>query len=77
MILKATALTLTTALALAGCTYNTGAPNRPVNGVLLGATTGAVKINLQVLRADDNMHRRAIGMARREVVIANAYFFPG
>ena len=35
MILKATALTLTTALALAGCTYNTGAPNRPANGVLL------------------------------------------
>ena len=32
----------------------------------VGATTGAVKINLQVLRADDNMHRRAIGMARRE-----------
>jgi outer membrane protein OmpA-like peptidoglycan-associated protein len=46
MILKATALTLTTALALAGCTYNTGAPNRPVNGVLLGATTGAVLGNI-------------------------------
>lgn len=42
MTLKTTALTLATAIALAGCTYNNGEPNRPVNGVLIGATTGAV-----------------------------------
>lgn len=42
MILKATAFTLASAIALAGCTYNNGEPNRPANGVLIGATTGAV-----------------------------------
>lgn len=42
MFIKATVLTLASAVALAGCTYNNGEPNRPVNGVLIGATTGAV-----------------------------------
>jgi outer membrane protein OmpA-like peptidoglycan-associated protein len=46
MNLKATGLTLVSAIALAGCTYNNGAPNRPVNGVLIGATTGAVLGNI-------------------------------
>lgn len=46
MSLKTTAFTLAAAAALVGCTYNTGAPNRPVNGVLIGATTGAVLGNI-------------------------------
>lgn len=46
MTLKTTALTLVAAVAMAGCTYNNGEPNRPVNGVLIGATTGAVLGNI-------------------------------
>lgn len=42
MMMKATVLTLASAVALAGCTYNNGEPNRTANGVLIGATTGAV-----------------------------------
>ena len=42
MISRNTTLTFFAALALAGCTYNNGMPNRPVNGVIIGATTGAV-----------------------------------
>lgn len=34
-------LTLAAALALTGCTYNNGMPNRPANGVLIGGLTGA------------------------------------
>lgn len=30
-----------TLIALAGCTYDTGAPNRPANGALIGGLTGA------------------------------------
>ncbi|GAB1478226.1 OmpA family protein [Paracoccaceae bacterium] len=42
MMMKATVLTLASAVALAGCTYNNGEPNRTANGVLIGATSGAV-----------------------------------
>ena len=42
MTLKITALTIASALALTGCTYNNGEPNRPVNGAINGTTTGAV-----------------------------------
>lgn len=42
MIPKTVMCTLVAAIALTGCTYNNGQPNRPVNGVLIGATTGAV-----------------------------------
>lgn len=34
-------LTLAATIALAGCTYNNGMPNRPANGVLIGGLTGA------------------------------------
>lgn len=34
-------LALVAGLALTGCTYNNGLPNRPANGVLIGGLTGA------------------------------------
>lgn len=34
-------LTAAALIALAGCTYDTGAPNRPANGALIGGLTGA------------------------------------
>lgn len=34
-------VTLVAALALTGCTYNNGIPNRPANGALIGGLTGA------------------------------------
>lgn len=40
--LKSLTLALGTAFLLAGCTYNNGEPNRPMNGVIIGTTTGAV-----------------------------------
>lgn len=42
MIIKASALTLASAIALAGCVSPNGDPNRPVNGALIGGLTGAV-----------------------------------
>jgi outer membrane protein OmpA-like peptidoglycan-associated protein len=42
MIMKATALTLASAMVLAGCVYPNGDPNRPANGALIGGLTGAV-----------------------------------
>lgn len=40
--MKTTVLTLSAALALAGCVYPNGEPNRPANGALIGGVTGAV-----------------------------------
>lgn len=50
------ALTLAATLALAGCTYNNGMPNRPANGMLIGGLTGAAVGN-------------AIGDDRRSTII--------
>lgn len=42
MILKATVLTLVSAMALTGCVYPNGDLNRPANGAVIGGVTGAV-----------------------------------
>lgn len=42
MIQKTKALTLATAIALSGCAYPDGTPNRPLSGALIGGVTGAV-----------------------------------
>lgn len=42
MTMKATAFTLASAIALSGCVYPNGDPNRPATGALIGGVTGAV-----------------------------------
>lgn len=44
--LKPLSFTFATALVLSGCVYDNGQPNRPANGVLIGAATGAVLGNI-------------------------------
>jgi outer membrane protein OmpA-like peptidoglycan-associated protein len=39
--LKAAFIVTATSLAMAGCTYNTGAPNQPATGAVIGGLTGA------------------------------------
>jgi outer membrane protein OmpA-like peptidoglycan-associated protein len=59
MIRKTTVLTLAAAIALAGCVYPGGDPNRPANGALIGGLAGAVVGN-------------AVGHTPRSAIIGGA-----